>query len=706
MLRLIVLLNILYLTTISCKKEHIVYPHAHRNNNIADTLHGNIIKDPYRWMEEMDSDKTKAFALAQDSLLEKVINNDPLYDQIKDDIAQITSHDRYYFRNSFVMPKARNGQYFFTKILPKENKNRIYVRDQIDGKDKLLLGPDFESSELELNGFHINKTATTIAYGIGTSSSEWVELRVAPLSNPMKVTERLSGFYMATNLLWSDNEKGFFYTRFNIKEYQNNGRLGFPCLFYHKLGTPQSSDILLYKKKAGSSSLNVKLSTNRKFLLLDVNKTIYIKSALDHNANFQPFLPEQDSTHLNFIANEGDDFFFQTNYEAPKGKVVKINIDHRERQHWQTIIPETDLALGGIIYNNGKLIARYTQDIINIMKIFETSGSFITDVEMPFLGSSYSFAPSAQGTNTVFYSLTNLFNPQSILQLDITNGKSEYFLRPAQNYEPDEFIMEQVFYRSKDGTQIPALLSYKKGLLKDEENPAMIYGYGALGVPTVTFFQPDVVEWLRMGGIYLNTGIRGGGEYGTKWADAGKKMNKYVGINDYLAAGDWLVDKGYSIPSKLVVTGGSLSGLLPAVAITKRPNYYGAAVIKVPVLDFIRFAQYDNSRSWQKEFGDPQIEEEFDALFEYSPYHNITENTDYPPTLIQCGEMDQIAPAFHAFKFAAALQHAQTSNHSILLKTAWGAGHYSAGVSVDDQNETRAQIMTFLAKTLSLNLKN
>lgn len=678
------------------------YPDAKREN-FVDVHHGVNVYDPYRWLENIDSEQTRYFVQQQNEILNLTVNEHPLYRHIENNISEMTAHERYNFRNSFVLPAMKNGSFFFNKIAAGENKNGLYIRTGLEGEDTLILGPDFEHPELELTGFHINENASLVAYGVGSAGNKWVNLRIADLDSPAELIDELYGFYLGTRVVWHPSNRGFYYVCYSIEEYEKSNKLGLPKVYYHAIGTDQSEDQLLYEKESGSTGLGLSLTTDSKYVLIEANNQLLIKSASQVNDPFVPFLDDYKDYDLDYIANDGDTFFFETDKDAPNTKVISIE-KNAQANNWKTVIPESELPLGSVVYNSGKFVARYTKDIINTLKVFDLSGNVVHEVEMPFLGSSYTFSTMEEGANGIFYSLTNLFNAQSILSLNLNTGKSEYFLRPEQTYDPDEFVMEQIFYESTDGTKIPALLSYKKGLKKDGNNPTMVYGYGALGISAVTFFRADIVEWLKLGGIYINAGIRGGGEYGNEWQDAGRKLNKSTGIDDYIAAGDWLVEQEYTNPSKLVMAGGSLSGLLPAVAITRRPDFYAAAVIRVPVLDFVRFAEYDNSRSWQREFGDPKIEEEFQALFDYSPYHKIKENTRYPAVFIQCGEKDTIAPPLHAYKFAAAMQHAQSGDRPIFLKTSIGAGHFLGGVTLQEQNETKAQIITFLAKELSLKM--
>ena len=693
---LTLILIVLFVSNCDTKLKIDKYPEAKRLS-VADTLHEQIIPDPYRWMEDLESKEVEDFALAQDSLLKKVINESDKYKKINENITKTMSHERYFFRNSFVLPTTRNGKIYYNQMPAGESKNGLYVRNSLNGDEIELISPELEENELELAGYSISPDGKTIAYGVSKPSTPWIELRIASIDSPYSLKEVLTGFYSGISLSWTPDNQGFYYNRYDEEEFNETKKLGSPKLQYHKLGSNQNTDKVIYERNDDKISISTSLSTDKEYLMLNMNG-IQIKSSDPSVTEFKPLIGDIEDASFSFIGNEGNTFYYQTSLNAPKGKVIAIDINNPKQSNWKTIIPESDQVLSSVTYNSGKFIIMTVKDIIEVIKVYDTSGAFLYEVEKPFIGSSYSFKPMEEGSNAIFFSLINLFNPQSILHLDLNTGKTQFFLRPEQTYDPDEFTMEQVFYTSKDGTRIPALLSYKKGIKKNGNNPAMVYAYGALGAPTVTFFQADIVEWLKMGGIYLNAGIRGGGEYGNKWREAGRKINKMNGIEDYISAAKWLVDEKYTNPSKLAATGGSLSGVLPAAAITMKPDFYAAAVITVPVLDMVRFRNFGYSRSWISEFGDPDIEEEFNALIKYSPYHNVKTGVNYPAVLIQCGGNDDIAAPLHAYKFAAALQHAQASDNPILLKTSWGAGHYLGGVTTEEQNETRSQVVTFLVE--------
>jgi prolyl oligopeptidase len=422
----------------------------------------------------------------------------------------------------------------------------------------------------------------------------------------------------------------------------------------------------------------------------------------------EALLDKADAAYT-FLGNEGTRFWIYTDLEAPRGRVVAIDLTKPQREHWTEVIPQAEETIAGGSLAGGnalglfgdRFVIMYMKDGRPLVKVFDRQGRFQYEVDLPDGGSIWGGLSGAQNDPEVFYQFLGLTDPSTIHRLNLETGKSTIFHRSKLRFNPDDCVTTQVFYKSKDGTRVPMFVSHKKGLQPDGSHPAFMYGYGAFGWSSFLWYQPQVLVWMEMGGVYAQPSLRGGGEYGEAWHQAGMKLNKQNAIDDYIAAAEWLIANKYASPSKLVANGGSASGALAGAAVIQRPDLFNACIIDRPALDMIRFDQFTGAGHWIQEFGSSTNAEEFQALYAYSPYHNLKPGQCYPATMIMVGDRDEVTVPMHAYKFTAALQAAQGCGQPVLLKMMWGAGH-NFGATTEQMIDSMADEITFLARALNL----
>lgn len=507
---------------------------------------------------------------------------------------------------------------------------------------------------------------------------------------------------------WTPDGAGFFYSRYDapaeglaykgVNEYQK--------LYYHRIGTSQGADELIYERpdqKAWGFAASV--TEDGRYLIITVwqgtnrENGLFYKDLQTPDSPVVELLNAFDAT-WNLIGNEGSIFYFTTDLDAPLSRVIAIDIRQPEREDWREIIPQTDDALQSANLLNGQLITTYMQHAHSVVKVFDLTGNFLHEIALPSLGSVVGFG-GRQDERETFYQFTSFTTPGTIYRYDLESGQSTAFRTPEVAFDQDAYITEQVFYASKDGTRVPLFLTYKKGLVRNGDNPTLLYGYGGFNIPMMPAFSANVIAWMELGGIYAQACLRGGGEYGKRWHDEGKKQKKQNVFDDFIAAAQWLIDQGYTSTPKLAIFGGSNGGLLVAACETQRPDLFGACVIAVGVLDMLRFHKFTISWAWVSDYGSPDDPDEFATLLAYSPYHNLKPSVAYPATLITAGDHDDRVFPAHSFKFAAALQAAQGGAAPILIRVETRAGH-GAGKPTTKLIDESADRLAFLVHALGI----
>jgi len=544
-----------------------------------------------------------------------------------------------------------------------------------------------------------------LAYGLSRSGSDWQEWKVRDIETGEDLPDHLR-WIKFSGASWTPDGQGFFYSRYDEpppgREYESANY--FQKLYYHRLGTPQSEDLLVYhrpdQKEWGFAG---GVTEDGNYLIISVWRGTDPKNLLFYKDLRDPNLPvveliREFEANYSFVGNDGSRFWLLTDLNAPRRRLVAIDLDNPGQV--QEVIPEAEETLQGVSLINNQFVAFYLKDAHTQIKTFALDGTYLGEIPLPGLGSASGFGGKRYDTET-FYTFTSFTTPPTIYRYDFTTGRSTLFRQPQVDFDPQAYEVQQVFYPSKDGTRIPMFLVHRRGLARTGDHPTLLYGYGGFGISLTPSFSVGLVAWLEMGGVYAQPNLRGGGEYGEAWHQAGTKLNKQKVFDDFIAAAEWLVANGYTNPSKLAISGGSNGGLLVGACLTQRPDLFAAALPAVGVFDMLRFHKFTIGWAWISEYGSPEDPEEFKALYAYSPLHNLKPGTVYPATLITTADHDDRVVPAHSFKFAAALQAAQGGSQPILIRIDTQAGH-GAGKPTTKLIEETADRWAFLVEVLGI----
>lgn len=680
------------------------YPNT-RQSDITDTYHGVTVADPYRWLEDPNSDETKQWVEAQNEVTFGYLNDLPGRDQIKNRLTELWDYERY------GIPFKQGNRYFYYKNNGLQNQSVLYTLPTLDAEPKVLLDPNTlsEDGTVALAGTAISENGQYLAYGLSTAGSDWTEWKVRNIETGEDTDDHIR-WVKFSGASWTHDHRGFFYSRYD--EPKEDTKLEdvnrYQKLYYHTLGTDQSEDTLIYKRDDQPDwGFGGGVTEDGRYLIISVwlgtspQNLLFYKDLQNPNAEVVELVSEFEAQY-SLIDNDGTTFWFQTDLDAPKGKVIAIDITNPDKANWTTLIPESDETLESVGVLNNQFIADYLKDAYTQVKIFDLNGQPIRTVQLPGIGSAGGFNGKREDTET-FYSFTSFTTPTRIYHYDLTTGKSTLFREPNVPFNPDDYETQQVFYKSKDGTQIPMFITAKKGVEQNGNNPVLLYGYGGFSISLSPSFSVSNLVWLEMGGVYAVANLRGGGEYGEAWHQQGIKTKKQNVFDDFISAAEWLIEEKYTKKEKVAIAGGSNGGLLVGACITQRPDLFGAALPAVGVMDMLRFNQFTIGWAWESDYGSPANEEEFKALYAYSPLHNLKSGTQYPPTMITTADHDDRVVPAHSFKFAAALQSAHAGDNPTLIRIETKAGH-GAGKPTTKLIEEAADKWAFVAHELGVDI--
>ena len=681
-----------------------VYPPSRKADQFDD-YHGVKLQDSYRWLEDPDSEETKAWVEAQNQVTFGYLAQIPARERIKQRVTQLWNYERY------GIPFKEGERYFYSKNDGLQNQSVLYTLTSLDAEPRVLLDPNTfsEDGTIALSGIAISEDGKLMAYGLSTSGSDWNEWKVLDVETSENLPDHLN-WVKFSGASWTHDGQGFFYSRYDepneatkledINYYQK--------LYYHKLGTPQSEDILIYHRPDQKEWMfGAGVTEDGRYLIISIDQGTDPRNLVLYKDLQTPDSPvveliSEFEANYGFIDHDGDIFWFRTDLDAPRGRVIAIDINNPALEHWQEVIPQAAETLESVGLLNNQFVADYLKDARSSIKIFNLDGSFIREVELPGIGSAGGFNGKRYDTET-FYTFTSFTTPATIYRYDMVSGESTIFRQPKVEFNPDEYETAQVFYKSKDGTQVPMFITHKKGLQLDGNNPTILYGYGGFNVSLTPYFSVSNLVWMEMGGVYAVPNLRGGGEYGEEWHQAGTKLNKQNVFDDFIAAAEWLIDNQYTKPAKLAISGGSNGGLLVGACMTQRPELFGAALPAVGVMDMLRFHKFTIGWAWCSDYGSPDNPEEFKALYAYSPLHNLRPGTAYPATMITTADHDDRVVPAHSFKFAAALQAAHAGEKPVLIRIETKAGH-GAGKPTTKIIEELADEWAFLVRSLDIPL--
>jgi len=687
----------MHMSVESPRKGRIVYPESPRVSQVDD-YHGVKVTDPYRCLEDLDSRQTRAWVEAQNQVtsafLAAIQEREPLRERLK----ELWNYRRY------GVPLKQGGRYFFTRNDGLQDQDVLYRVDTLDGEPRLLLDTNTLSPDgtVALTGWSVSEDGRLLAYGLSSWGSDWQEWRVREVETGRDLPDHLK-WVKFSGAAWTHDDQGFFYSRYD------EPREGRPLeeanfyqkLYYHRLGTPQSADDLIYQRPDSKEmGFIASVTEDGRYLLIHAWRGTETENAFFYKDLRQPgsrvieLLGGFDASYA-FIANDGPRFWFHTDLAAPRGRVIEIDLRDPARERWRELVPQGEETLQGATCLNDTLVIHYLKDAHSQVRQYGMDGRFLREVELPGLGTAEGFTGRCKDRET-FYGFNGYTTPDTIYHYDLETGEATVFRRSEiRGFDAGRYETRQVFLPSKDGTRIPMFITARKGLKLDGSNPTYLYGYGGFNVSLTPTFSPAHVAWMERGGVYAVANLRGGGEYGEEWHLAGSRLNKQNVFDDFIAASEWLIAGGYTSPRKLAAAGYSNGGLLTAACMVQRPDLYGAVIVGVGVLDMLRFHKFTIGWGWTSDYGSPDDPADFRAIYAYSPYHNLKPGTAYPPTLITTADHDDRVVPGHSFKFAAALQRDNAGPHPTLIRIETRAGH-GGGKPVSKKIEETADEFAFL----------
>ena len=680
------------------------YPPTRKSDQV-DNYHGKKVADPYRWLEDLDSEETRAWVEAENKLTFDFLAAIPERDAIKDRLTKLWNYEKY------GIPFKEGDRYFYTRNSGLQNQAVLYTVTALDSQPQMILDPNMLSADgtVALSGVQVSPDGKLLAYSLSASGSDWQEWKVRDVETSKDLSDHLQ-WVKFSGVSWTRDGKGFFYSRYDEpKSDALKATNYFQKIYFHKLGTPQAEDVLVYERPDQKDwLLGGTVTEDGNYLIItvfegtDVKTRVYYKDLKAKDASVVKLLDDFDAAYT-FIANDGPRFWFQTDAQSPRGKVIEIDTSNPARGNWKVVVPESKETLQTTSFVDNKFILNYLKDAYTQVKIFDTAGKLVNEVAFPGIGSAEGFSGKATDKET-FYSFTGFTTPTTIYRYDMTTGKSTVFRQPKVDFNPADFETKQVFYKSKDGTKVPMFITHKKGLKLDGNNPTYLYGYGGFNISLSPAFSVGNLVWMEMGGVYAQPNLRGGGEYGEEWHQAGMKLKKQNVFDDFIAAAEWLIANKYTSSNKLAIQGGSNGGLLVGAVSNQRPELFRAVIEQAGVMDMLRFQKFTIGWNWIADYGSSEANEaEFKALYAYSPIHNVKPGAKYPATLITTADHDDRVVPAHNYKYAAALQAAQGGPNPILIridtKSAHGASNTTKAI------EQTRDIYAFLFENLGVDYK-
>ena len=700
------------LTLAACSREAteesaaISYPETATADHV-DTYHGTEVADPYRWLENdvrEDADVSD-WVVAQNEVTFAYLATIPEREVIEKRMKELWDFERY------SLPRKRGGRYFNSYNDGLQNQSVIVTQTSLDAEPELLVDPNTWSDDgtVALASYSPSPDGSHMAYLIQDGGSDWREAKVLNVETGEVLGDHLE-WLKFTGLSWAGDGSGFYYSRYPAttaeEKFQSlNTNM---TIYFHTLGTPQEEDEVVYARPDHPEwGPGAEVTDDGEHMIITISVGTDARFTIVHQDLTDPdakpvMIIEGFDYDYSLVGNIGNDLYFRTNNGAPKNRLIVINSENPEPENWREIIAEEEDVLDGVSLVGGRLIAEYMQDAWSVVKIFDLDGNEVGAVDLPGIGTASGFGGMADDPET-FFSYSSFNTPATISRLDVSTGEIEVFKKPEVAFNPDDYVVEQVFYKSKDGTRVPMFISHLKSVVPDGNRPTMLYAYGGFNISMQPSFSVTRLAWMEMGGVYAVANLRGGGEYGEEWHKAGTKLEKQNVFDDFIAAGEYLINEGYTNSQKLSIFGGSNGGLLVGAVTNQRPELFGAALPAVGVMDMLRFHKFTAGRFWTDDYGSSDNPEEFAALRAYSPYHNIKKGTEYPAILVTTADTDDRVVPGHSFKYAAAIQEAQAGDAPVLIRIETRAGH-GAGVPTEKVIEDYADRWAFLVRNLDMRL--
>lgn len=669
------------------------YPETIKES-VIDEYFGIKVEDPYRWLENDTSRATKEWVKKQNQLTFSYLEKIPFRNRIRERLTEIWDYPR------ISAPSKRGDKYFFYKNDGLQNQSVLYYKNSLDGKEIELLDPNklAEDGSISLASTSISDDGKYLAYSISRSGSDWREVFVREI-NTKKDTDDHIKWVKFSGVAWY--EDGFFYARYpQPKEGMELSGVNENCqIFYHKLGTSQEDDILIYKDDNNPHyGFSVGITDNNELLLISAvestsGNALYYKDLTKENSNVVKLINDFDNDN-SVIDYENGKMLIYTNYKAPKYRLVEVDLRNPARSNWKDVVPEKESVLRSAKVFGDKIIANYLQDARSVVKIFNTDGDYLYDLDKSIIGTIGGFTGEKDNEYT-FYTYTSFTTPATVYKYDIKTNTSKLYQQSEIDFDSEQYVTKQIFYESKDGTKVPMFLVHKKGIALDGNNPTLLYGYGGFNISLTPHFSPSRLIWLEQGGIYAVANIRGGGEYGETWHRSGTLMSKQNVFDDFIAAAEYLIDNNYTSPARLAIQGGSNGGLLVGAVVNQRPDLFAVGLPAVGVMDMLRYHLFTIGRFWATDYGTSEDSKEmFEYLYAYSPIHNISEGVDYPAMLVTTGDHDDRVVPAHSFKYIATLQEKNAGDRPVMIRIETETGH-GAGKPTAKIIEEISDIMAF-----------
>lgn len=667
-------LPLLLMMVFACKQQtRIEYPQT-RMDDVVDNYFGTEVADPFRWLEDDRSEETAAWVEAQNKVTFGFLEKIPFRNAIKERLTKIWDYPR------IGVPFWEGDYYFFFKNNGMQNQSVLYIQEGPEGEPRVFLDPNTfsEDGTVSLASTSLSKNAQYMAYSISKGGSDWNEIYVMDVKTGQKLEDKVE-WVKFSGISWFKD--GFFYSRYDAPKAGDElkGKNEFHKVYYHKIGTPQSTDILVHHNPQHPlRNYGAGATEDERFIVLYESQTtsgnaLYVKDMAKNQKEFAPLIQGFDFSN-SIIDNVDDKLLLMTNKNAPKYQLVLIDPANPAEENWKIILPEQNEVLQSASLIGGKIIARYMKDASSKVLVYETDGTFISELKLPTIGTVGGFS-GKKDQNVAYYAFTSFTYPTVIFKLDVNTLESQLHIKPDVDFDIDAYETKQVFYTSKDGTKVPMFIVHKKGLKLNGKNPTLLYGYGGFNASLTPSFSISRLILLENDGVYAMANIRGGGEYGKDWHEAGTKLQKQNVFDDFIAAAEYLINEKYTSPKRLAIQGGSNGGLLVGAAMAQRPELFKVAFPAVGVMDMLRFHKFTIGWAWTGDYGSSEDSTQFRYLLGYSPLHNLKDGVNYPATLITTADHDDRVVPAHSFKFAAELQRRHDGSNPVLIRIETKAGH-------------------------------
>ncbi len=700
-----------FFLALSCSKEKknqitfepipVKYPETYRDTSIKDNYHGKIVADPYRWLEDDRAPEVEEWVRRQNEVTFGYLSKIPYRNAIRKRLEELFDYERY------GTPFKEGDHYYFFKNDGLQNQSVLYRQTSLDGTPEEVLDPNrfSEDGTAALGAIAFDREGKWLAYQVSEGGSDWRFVYVKDLENDRLLPDAIQWVKFSGIAWWKD---GFFYSRYpEPKEGEElSAKNEFHQVYYHRLGTSQEEDELVFADRANPNrGFSAQTTEDERFLVVSVwestsGNAVYFKDLSKPSSDFVEVVGTFDNDFV-LVGNFGGTLLFRTNHQAPKWRLIAVNAEKPDAGFWEELIPQSEDVLESVDLLGDKIVATYLHNASSQVRIYDQKGRFVNSLQLPGIGTVGGFS-GKQGDPEAFFSFQSFTRPSTIYRFDTRTLKVEVFKEPELVFNPDDYVTEQVWYESYDKTRVPMFLTYKKGLKKDGRRPTLLYGYGGFDIPVVPRFSPTRMVLLENGGIYAVANIRGGGEFGKEWHLAGTKERKQNVFNDFMAAAEYLIREKYTSSEKLAIEGGSNGGLLVGACMTQRPDLFRVAIPRVGVLDMLRYHKFTIGAAWATDYGRSDNPKDFDYLIAYSPVHNV-EPAEYPATLVMTADHDDRVVPAHSFKFIAELQRNQKGKLPVLIRVETSAGH-GAGKPISKTIEESADMLAFMLYNMEENV--